>query len=635
MTRNLYLAQVNYQYGTNTFLPYSVGRLWAYAKEQPGIADAYSLRELIFLREPVRDVVARMDTPDVVGVSCYIWNWAWALAFAEAVKVSCPGCLIVLGGPQVPERSAGFFAKYPFVDMLIHGEGEIPFAALLTERLKPTWAYFDVPALSFRGINRRTTRTGPAKRADDLAALPSPYLAGVFDDLIARPYDWHASQETNRGCPYSCTFCDWGSAVFQKVRKFPMETIAAEIEWFAEHEIELLYNCDANFGLLKRDRQIAEALVAAKGAHGFPQKFRAAYAKNHNDALFEVAKMLSDADMSKGVTLSFQSMDAPVLEKIKRRNITEYREAISRYDGAAVPVYSELILGLPGETYDSFADGIASLLDAGQHDGINVYPCMVLENSEMAEPAYRALHEIKSVRTPILLLHGSPADPITEHYDIVIATRDMRFDDWRRAFRFAWAVQAFHCLGLTRFVAVAMAREYGVRYREFYESLASIGFHDTMIDDEIDTINALTALLVAGRNWNSTVDGCGDVTWPPEEATFLRCVIAKDRFYRELRDFLAARFFDGLIPPLMRDVLRYQKAVMADPHGARETALSLSTDAHGYFAGEARPGPVNTLIRAPRAYDGDLERFAREVVWYGRKGGRMYYDDIEVVKEVA
>src|SRR6185295_515192 len=101
---------------------------------------------------------------------------------------------------------------------------------------------------------------------------------------------FQALQETNRGCPYACTFCAWGSASLSKLRQFDERRVVDEMEWMARHKIEFLYNADANWGILPRDVALTEALVAIKEKHGYPQKFRAAFAKNSNETIFQISK---------------------------------------------------------------------------------------------------------------------------------------------------------------------------------------------------------------------------------------------------------------------------------------------------------------------------------------------------------
>lgn len=577
---NLYLAQVNHQFGANAFLPYSVGCLWAYAQTFPHIRERYELREMLCLREPIADVVQRMEAapPDVLGVSVYIWNEGYSEALARAVKARWPQCLVVAGGPQVAERGT----NCEWADVVVAHEGEGAFAGILTTFLSSeanTEAMRDLP------------RPFEGHRMQDLSALPSPYLGGVFDTLMAR-YDgieWNATQETHRGCPYACTYCDWGSAVFQKVRQFPAARILGEYEWMADHRIELSYNADANFALFPRDEHLIGQLVETKRRRGWPKQVRAAWAKNSGDRVFRMASLLHEAGMDKGVTLALQSMHPETLRLIKRRNIPmeSFAAAVRQYNEAGIPTYTEMILGLPGETYDTFADGIDQILRAGQHNGLNLYLCAILENAEMNDQAYRRQHGLVTVRSPILQQHSTPkADDIPEWNEIVIGTNMMPPAEWRRTYLFAWAIQAFHTMGLTQDLAIKAHEGQGVSYRAFYERLLEFAQanRDTTLGREYRQAEETVSRGMAGGSWGQI--GYGGVMWPLEEYTFLNIVCGDlTRFYGQ----------------------------MAPWGGTTIEALR-------WWADQRRRQMA--LVQTPRdpEYAGDVVRFAREQVWYGRKG---------------
>lgn len=584
--RRVLLMQVNHTYGRNCFLPYSVGCLQAYAQAQPDIAEACEFLPFIFLREKPEEVIARTPKPDVIGFSNYIWNEQWNLAMAKAAKKAWPECLVVFGGPQVPERDAeAFLDEHPYVNILLHREGELAFAAILRAFLKRPMLTSLPAGLHYRGgVLSQTVCTGRPERIQDLSILPSAYLSGVFEPMPWGDYEFHATQETHRGCPYLCTFCDWGSATYTKVRPFDEERLLRELHWVGQHEIELLYNADANYGLLPRDVDLTEDLANVRALYGFPKQFRAAYAKNTTDRIFQIAKTLHDADMSKGVTLSLQSTDPHTLEVIKRKNIAmdDFEKRVRQYAEAGIGTYTELILGLPGETYDSFADGVDRVLRAGQHYGLHVYPCMALPNSELSEPSYREQHGIRTVRGPLLQQHATP-DPIaTEMADIVIETKTMPLVDWKRAFLFAWAIQTFHCLGLTTEIAIAAFERTGLSYRAFYEKLLEYAFGHpyNIIGQEVARITDLCNEAVAGGPWGTVIPRFGTVVWPAEEASFLRLVDRLDTFYWHLIPFLAHH---------LRFVGPFQKQ-------------------------------VQSVVRPDEPpFNGDRERYARDVLWFGRK----------------
>ena len=640
---NVALVQVNYKFGNNVFLPHSVGLIRAYCESIPEISDNFNFLDFVYLREDPVEVARRLDDPEVVGISCYMWNWEWSKTLAEQVKEFHPDCLVVLGGPQVPAEPQEFLESHPFVDMIVHFEGEITFSEILREFLNTKPDYTRVAGISARGAEGSYVQTPGRERTQDLEVLPSPYVSGCFDYLMSEPYDFHASQETHRGCPYSCTFCDWGSAVFTKIRQFSDQRLHSELEWFGKNQIELLYNCDANFGLLNRDRSLTQKMADTKEEYGFPKQFRAAYAKNSNLKVLEIAKILNDSGMNKGVTLSFQSMDDRTLEAIKRTNIKvqNLQELIGLYREEGIPTYSEIIMALPGETYESFSDGIQQILETGQHDGLNIYVCIVIPNSELADPAYITEHGIKSVRMPVLLQHSSPSeDPIVEYYDIVVETNCLPTEDFKRIYLYSWMVQAGHCLGLTQYLAVYARHRKEIPYKTFYESLLEYAGKnpDSLVGRELRVVSEVFDGAVRGGDWGLVLPRFGNITWPTEEASFLNLVCDKDRFYTEMADFLEGLLGESGSDPAkdeLKALLLYQEKMVIDPFTERVIELELEFDLHDYFnsayagaAGELSKKPKHLTITSEDSFAGDLELYARHIVWYGRKANRFRHTNV-------
>jgi putative methyltransferase len=645
--QNVALVQVNYRFGNNVFLPHSAGLIRAYCESIPEIADNFKFLDFVYLREDPTEIAQRLDAPKIVGISCYMWNWEWSKKLAEQVKTFHPDCLVVLGGPQVPAQPQDFFESTPYVDLVVHYEGEITFSEILREHLRANPDYSQVDGISVRGQDGQHIQTPGRARTQDLEVLPSPYVAGCFDYLMSETYDFHASQETHRGCPYSCTFCDWGSAVFTKIRQFSDERLYSELEWFGKNQIELLYNCDANFGLLNRDLALTQKMAETKKAFGFPQQFRAAYAKNSNLKVLEIAKILNDSGMNKGVTLSFQSMDDRTLEAIKRTNIKvqNLKELVGLYREEGIPTYSEIIMALPGETYESFADGIQKILEAGQHDGLNIYVCIVIPNSELADPAYIAEHGIKSVRMPVLLAHSSPSeDPIVEYYDIVVETKSLPQKDFKRIYLYSWIVQLGHCLGLTQYLALYSRHRGNISYKTFYESLLEFGRQhpETLMGQEVQSVSEVLDGAVQGGDWGVVLPRFGEIVWPTEEASFLNLVCDKRRFYEEISQFLDSLLSENGVAKStaehdLSELVLYQEKMIIDPHTQPVTNLDLEFDFHGYFdsaykgaASELKKNPNRLTITSDATFQGDLESYARTIVWYGRKANKFRHSDVRV-----
>jgi len=103
--RNVYLFQPQYKYNNEKtvgyWLPTSVGTLWAYASQFKDITSNFCLKEMAYRRDPLNEVIARMDDPSVCGFSMYSWNREYILQLAELIKTTWPECNIIVGGPEV------------------------------------------------------------------------------------------------------------------------------------------------------------------------------------------------------------------------------------------------------------------------------------------------------------------------------------------------------------------------------------------------------------------------------------------------------------------------------------------------------------------------------------------------------
>lgn len=626
--RNVYLAQINNSYGNNAFLPYSVGLLWSFSATSDVVRMNYRLGDILFLREDITSVVDRLESPGILALSCYIWNWSYNTQLASAVKSRYPECIVIMGGPEVPNRSDGFFMEHGFADVLVHGEGEVTFRDLLIELARDNPDLGSVDGISYRDAASNTVKTKTRMRIADLDEIPSPYTTGLFDQLVDsnRNISFNASQETHRGCPYSCTFCDWGSAVMTKVRQFGTDRLMGEMEWFGSNGIDLLYNCDANYGIMKRDIELTMSMIGVKERFGgYPNKFRAAYAKKSNDKIFEIAKMLNDAGMNKGITLSMQSMDATTLDNVKRSNIRidDFARLISVYRKGGIPTYTEVIIGLPGETLESFIRGLDEIIMAGQHDNINAYMCMLLRNSEMADPSYIEKHGIKHKRVPILSLHGSPMEMhIREMNDIVVSTNTMGYEDWKKANLIAIMVQSLHCLGLTNVLAMdyrARTGGYMGLYLNLYDRFVDT---DTVLGQQIRFIRKqLDTVFDDAGDWD-LVDGMfGNVSWPLEEYLFLQILKQLDLFYSETKEMFGDM-------PYIDQLIDFQKALLLKPMDPTSEIRVYDYDILSFYL-DALDGNMkriaigDTRVEFTHRIDhSDHIGYAREVIWYGRKSGQ-------------
>jgi len=585
-------------------LPYSVGLLKSYAMVHA--AEEHEWLLPIYRRLAVDEAADALAGVDVVGFSLYVWNVRLSLAIAEELKRRQPGALIVCGGPQVPDRAVAaeaFLREHPYVDVICHGEGEAVFAGLLDRAGSRDFS--DLPGVSFLTSGGGFETHPKALRIRDLEEIPSPYVTGMFDDLFAaRPDDhWVMIWETNRGCPFSCAFCDWGSATNSKVFRFDIERLASEIAWMSERRVGFVFCADANFGALKRDLELTEAVIASYQRTGFPFSLSVQSTKNATERAYRIQKLLNSSLNAYGVTLALQSVNDSTLEHINRANISSemYRELQRRFAAEGVYTYTDLILGLPGESYDEFAAGVSEVIAGGQHNHIQFHNCSVLPNAEMGDPDYQARYGMTLAPQVIRNLHDTIEKAnweVEEYIDLVVSTDAMPPEQWRRAKVFAWMVDFAYYDRVLQIPLLVLHGRHGWPVHELIEAL---------IDADPAKAPVIAGLVAALREKAESIQQGGAEYFPIPEARRLlwsgdlRCAISlvlEDRvedFYREAGELLGAMLADRGHPEdrtLLDETISLNHAALTLP-GEREGQLMvLSHNVWEYFKSLIVDSPV-------------------------------------------
>lgn len=492
--KKISLVQPNFQQGPKEFnahyLPYSAGVLWSYVQTSEKVKNSYELDKLVWLRDNLQETLNSIIDNDVVAFSTYVWNKNYNYALAKKLKQAKPECIIIFGGPELPITNKKIFQKFPFIDIVIKGEGEITFKKVL-EGLVDKSDLLDIPGLLIN--SKELIDTGESVRIDDLGLIPSPYLTGVFDKLIAetKNIEWNATLETNRGCPYACTFCDWGSLTYNKVKKFELQRVFDELEWIGKNKCGFVSITDANFGMfIERDNAVADKLLEVQEKYGYPYTFSVAWAKNQKAEVFDIVfKLIKSPKFNQGLTVSVQSMDLDVLENIKRKNLDQHKvsEIFALCDKNNVPVYTEIILGLPGETKESWKRGFYKLFEAGNHTGITILQAQMLENAEM-NLLQKKLYGIKSIPVYDYMSGSYNYDELQESVEVVIETKDLPFQEMLDSHIFSWYINTFHINGLTTYISRFLRKKYNIEYSEFYDKLFTFIKDDPWFKKEHDEV---------------------------------------------------------------------------------------------------------------------------------------------------
>lgn len=298
--------------------------------------------------------------PDFFGFSLYIWSHIEANDLAQEIRRRYPKCLIVYGGPQIDIKYTNdFFIKHPWVDLVVpsdvYGEPIIHHILDNFDNLK----HQEIPEVFYHKSKMKfKSKHDFVKRSFH---WPKNIFAPNADQFTFNTTNSMAIYETTRGCPYKCTYCDWGGGTFTKVVKKPLETIFAEIEFLCANKIEYFFVADANFGIYKEDVEIAKHFVAMKKKYGYPINIAVENAKNNLPRVMEIQRILIENKLVFWYKISVQNSNEEIKKNIERVDIPfeDYlAETLKLKEEFDAPVMVETILGLPGDSYTRTLESI-------------------------------------------------------------------------------------------------------------------------------------------------------------------------------------------------------------------------------------------------------------------------------------
>lgn len=502
--------------------------------------------------------------PGILLCSNYMWTRAANLEIGAQAKREMPEHVLIHGGPDTPaypHTCEAYLKAHPEVDFAIRGEGESTLAALLqhlvTHSARDKSPFETVAGLSYlknphpTNDNAQHLVQTPARaRAEDVNAYPSPFLNGVFEQLNWQ--EWNAiTLETNRGCPYGCSFCDWGSATLQKMRQFDMERVKQEILWVAQHKIPKLWIADSNFGIFKRDLEITRFICEAKKQYGYPKLLITNYAKNTKAHLIEIIEMLVDNGLVGTGIVSLQTRDQATLDAVRRHNIKtqEYDRLRETFEKRKLPMSTQLMIGLPGSTPESFKADLRFFFN--QNIDVQIFRTVVLPNSPMAHPDYLATHQLTYADNGMLLSTAQLSQSELNH-----------LEQLARLFRCA------HTYGMFRYWLCTLQWEYAI--------------------DPIDYLDAL--LQTAYTSENPWLAALYDQNSPPHDiltshAELREQLRAKGQwaaFYTSLAEWTQSQY-PQTEPALLDLLVSVQSGVMPNAHASYPLTLSLPHDFERYY----------------------------------------------------
>lgn len=302
------------------------------------------------INEPVGDILERIleNAPDIVGLSCYIWNMETVSKLGSMLKKRLPEAIIILGGPEVSYNACEVLSLYSWCDYIVSGEGEKPFAWLCN-------ALSDHCPVSIPGVCYRENDSSIVSEPFiDSEDPPSPYCDEYFSRLGGRI----SYLETSRGCPYRCAFCLSGRC--GGARFFDFERAKKEALLLAQSGSRTVKLVDRTFNANPRRAKEFWKFIISENGKGIPEDvcFHFEIAGDILDD--ESIDILSTAPVGAiQLEIGLQSFNEKTLEYINRRtDIEKLCSNIRKLTALRnMHIHIDLIAGLPYEGLESFSAG--------------------------------------------------------------------------------------------------------------------------------------------------------------------------------------------------------------------------------------------------------------------------------------
>ena len=320
--------------------------------------------------------------------------------------------------------------------------------------------------------------------------------------------------------------------------------------------------------------------------------------------------------------------------------MNSYQELQHRFTKDKISTYTDMILGMPGETYDSFVGGIASVIENGQHNRIQFGNLSILPNAEMGDPEYQNKFGMEIIETEIINIHGSLLnnEEIYEHQQLVIATNSMPRESWIKTRAICWLSSFLHFDKVMQIPFIVLHCLGNISYRELIESFTGKRIEQFSILSEINEFFLKEALKIQ----NGGAEYCKskkwlNIWWPADELQLIHlCTEDRlDQFYQEAEQLLILLMKEKSaesLSPILHEAIRLNRNLIKVPFQTKDLEIEFSYNIWEFYQ--------NTLIgidipitKGKHSYRIDRtneiwyswEQWCKEVIWYGNKKGAYLY----------
>ena len=350
--------------------------------------------------------IVESENPDIICFGLYIWNYDLYSRLGKYIKENWPNIIIIAGGPDVYAHKELnlFWESNTWLDVAVYGDGEEAFTTIIDNIIDSNTANQEANNISYICNNIPILESFKRFKNAEFNHV-SPFIDNENDVKFAinqvkeiNPnFNIILNWEFTKGCPYSCSFCDWSSGLHHKVTRKSYDW-KLDLDFFASLGISIRW-VDANVGMFKDDINVI------KYAHDLEEKnpqFKLTFnnlAKLHKKAVFDIIDYIETVKPGNKIhNLAVQDISEDVLENINRPDVPwpEYKKYITdtnqkhldfRYD-------IEIMLGMPGQNLERFGTNLLEYIDAKPRTVLAHIWCMLI-NSPGYNPEYRKQYGLK------------------------------------------------------------------------------------------------------------------------------------------------------------------------------------------------------------------------------------------------
>ncbi len=374
----------------------------------------------------VEDIYEEIKEADVVMYSSYVWNYDICDQLAEYSKKLNPSVINIIGGPHIGEQEDDFEERRKIYDYVCKPTrpGETFIEDFLNEFIE-NGSPPNPHKISWEIRNPFAGKNHP---------FPEVSVYEEHIELLTELSQWAESNnlekfvimETTRGCPYQCTFCEWGGGIGAKVLKKSTEVVKRDLLALKKAGYQNAFLTDANFGMYeKRDLEIFEFAwksglyltdISTMKARDLDRR------KRLIDACFEIIGKSSDLSSGCYPTVSIQSASEEAMKVAKRVDLSfEDKLLLSEHihkkclEGFVIPPSIELIMGMPGSSIDDFYNEMEILWNFKSWNSYR-HDYMFLPDAENSTKDYIEKYKVELVEVYTDLVDEEGVDNMNSFY---------------------------------------------------------------------------------------------------------------------------------------------------------------------------------------------------------------------------